>query len=160
MFSKSIINMIIYFSLFSLFSVLTYLLTNAPDVALTEACLGAGFSAAITFGGLKKIKKETGSEFVLFDDSNSKIALGAGLFLIVYIFVVYFGYDLVSGASIENFHKSFLNNYYINNTEKDVGITSFVAAILASYRGYDTMLETLVVLIAGICCWVILEYKK
>ncbi len=159
MFSKSTINIAIYFSLFSLFSVLVYLLTNSPDVAMTEACLGAGFSTAVTLSALKKIKKEIASEFVLFNDNNFFIASRTYYFLLIYIAVIYFGKDLVSEESLENFHQSFLNNYYINNTDKDIGITSIVAAILASYRGYDTMLETLVILIAGICCYVILRHK-
>lgn len=159
MFSKSIVNIVIYFSLFSLFSVLVYLLTNAPDVAMTEACLGAGFSSAITFSGLKKIREKLSSEFILFNDNNSRMLLGSVCVLIVYSVLVYIGKELVSEKSIENFHQGFLNNYYIDNTEKDVSINSIVAAILASYRGYDTMLETLVILIAGICCYVILKHK-
>ena len=160
MFSKSTINIAIYFSLFSLFSVLVYLLTNSPDVAMTEACLGAGFSTAITFSGLKKIRKELNSEFISFDDGKFLLAFRTSYFLLIYIVVIYFGKDLVSEESLENFHQSHLNKYYINNTDKDIGITSIVAAILASYRGYDTMLETLVILIAGICCCVVLKCKN
>ncbi len=51
--------------------------------------------------------------------------------------------DLVKFGSPE------FNRYYLINSQKDIGIPSVVASILASYRGYDTMLETLVVLIAG-----------
>ncbi len=51
---------------------------------------------------------------------------------------------------------------FVENTGTDVGIYSIVAAILASYRGFDTLLETTVIFIAGLSCYLIIgkEFKK
>jgi multicomponent Na+:H+ antiporter subunit B len=41
--------------------------------------------------------------------------------------------------------------YYVENTEKVAGIPNIVTAILASFRGYDTFGETIVVFTAALC---------
>ena len=50
--------------------------------------------------------------------------------------------------------------YYLENAKNDIGIPSVVAAILASYRGYDTLGETSVILIAGLAVILILAKRK
>ena len=48
----------------------------------------------------------------------------------------------------------------IKNTKSEIGINSFVAAILASYRGFDTLCETCVIFLAGISVLLILGLNK
>ena len=50
-----------------------------------------------------------------------------------------------------------VSTYYIENTMSDSGVPNMVTAVLADYRGYDTMFETIVVLIAGIAIMAILR---
>lgn len=52
---------------------------------------------------------------------------------------------------------SVVSQYYIENTMRDSGVPNMVTAVLADYRGYDTMFETVVVLIAGIAIMAILR---
>ena len=40
--------------------------------------------------------------------------------------------------------------YYLENTKKHTGIPNVVTAVLASYRGYDTLGEVTVIFTAGI----------
>ncbi|NBP72957.1 MAG: cation:proton antiporter, partial [Alphaproteobacteria bacterium] len=40
--------------------------------------------------------------------------------------------------------------YYLENTKKHTGIPNVVTAVLASYRGYDTLGEVVVIFTAGI----------
>ena len=40
--------------------------------------------------------------------------------------------------------------YYLENTKKDTGVPNVVTAVLASYRGYDTLGEVTVIFTAGI----------
>lgn len=46
--------------------------------------------------------------------------------------------------------------YYVENAYKDGHVPNFVTAVLADYRGFDTMFETCVVFIAGISIFSIL----
>jgi multicomponent Na+:H+ antiporter subunit B len=50
-----------------------------------------------------------------------------------------------------------VSHYYIENTMRDTGVPNLVTAVLADYRGYDTMFETVVVLIAGLAVMAILK---
>jgi len=42
--------------------------------------------------------------------------------------------------------------YYIEHTLEDTSVPNIVTAVLADYRGYDTMFETIVIFTAGIAC--------
>ncbi len=46
--------------------------------------------------------------------------------------------------------------YYIRKAYADAATPNMVTVVLADYRGYDTLGETLVVLTAGIACLMIL----
>ncbi|HDH05664.1 MAG TPA: DUF4040 domain-containing protein [Nitrospirae bacterium] len=49
---------------------------------------------------------------------------------------------------------------YIERSYKDTGAENFVTAVLASYRGYDTLGETTVIFTAGICVILLLRRKR
>ncbi len=42
--------------------------------------------------------------------------------------------------------------YYIEKSVEDTSVPNMVTAVLADYRGYDTMFETIVIFTAGIAC--------
>ncbi len=48
---------------------------------------------------------------------------------------------------------------YIERTEEDVGIENVVSAVLADYRGYDTLGETFVIFTAGIAVLAVLSRR-
>ncbi len=47
--------------------------------------------------------------------------------------------------------------YYIENTLAETSVPNIVTAVLADYRGFDTMFETIVIFTAGIACIFILR---
>ncbi len=50
--------------------------------------------------------------------------------------------------------------YYIENTIKDTSVPNIVTSVLADYRGYDTMFETIVIFTAGLACMLLLRTVK
>ncbi len=50
-----------------------------------------------------------------------------------------------------------VSQYFITHTYKDTKVPNIVTAVLADYRGYDTMFETVVIFAAGIAIFVILR---
>mgnify|MGYP003705828485 FL=1 len=50
-----------------------------------------------------------------------------------------------------------VSSHFINNTGVDTEVPNMVTAVLADYRGFDTMFETVVVFIAGIAVLAILK---
>lgn len=57
--------------------------------------------------------------------------------------------DLPAWGSPSSPASSYLSPYYLTNALKDTATPNVVTAILADYRGFDTMLELTVILIAG-----------
>jgi multicomponent Na+:H+ antiporter subunit B len=51
-------------------------------------------------------------------------------------------------------------SYYIRNAMRDTRTPNMVTAVLADYRGYDTLGETLVIFTAGIICALLLRKGK
>ena len=47
--------------------------------------------------------------------------------------------------------------YYIENTLKQTSVPNIVTAVVADYRGYDTMFETTVIFTAGVACFILLR---
>ena len=47
---------------------------------------------------------------------------------------------------------SHVSPYYIENTIRDTSVPNIVTSVLADYRGFDTMFETIVIFTAGIAC--------
>lgn len=50
--------------------------------------------------------------------------------------------------------------YYIEHSEEEVGIENMVSAILADYRGYDTLGETTVIFTAGVSVLFLLRRRN
>ncbi len=50
--------------------------------------------------------------------------------------------------------------YYIENTIADTSVPNIVTSVLADYRGYDTMFETIVIFTAGVACIILLRVFK
>ena len=49
---------------------------------------------------------------------------------------------------------------YLRRSEAEIGAPNVVTAVLADYRGYDTMGETVVILTAGLACVFVLKSSK
>lgn len=50
-----------------------------------------------------------------------------------------------------------LSSYYIQHSLADTAVPNIVTAVLADYRGYDTMFETAVIFTAGLACLFLLR---
>ena len=61
-FSKDLLVSIVIFMSYSLIMSLIWMLLEAPDLAITEAAVGAGVTSVIFFVTLKKIKRIDGGE--------------------------------------------------------------------------------------------------
>ncbi|MGL9726437.1 MAG: DUF4040 domain-containing protein [Wolbachia sp.] len=129
-----------------------YLIMNAPDVAITEASVGAGLSTVFTFAALSLIKNHK------VNLSHNPIILFFMLFFTVCL--SYFVIQLPDFGSHDAPIHMHVAPYYIENTEKATGIPNIVTAILASFRSYDTLGETIVVFTAALCITLILKEDK
>jgi multicomponent Na+:H+ antiporter subunit B len=51
-------------------------------------------------------------------------------------------------------------SYYIRNAYQDASTTNMVTVVLADYRGFDTLGETIVVFTAGVACMLLLRRRR
>lgn len=51
-------------------------------------------------------------------------------------------------------------SYYIRHARGDAETDNIVTVVLADYRGFDTLGETMVIFAAGVACWLILRRRR
>ncbi len=131
------------FAIFSLLSAGLFTLMDAVDVAFTEAAVGAGIATGLILGTLA-----LSADTEKIPDHRRVLPL---------IVVVVTGAALIYGtldmphygdpAAPIHHHVA---PRYIEDTPREIGIPNVVTAVLASYRGYDTLGELVVIFTAGI----------
>ncbi len=142
-FAKNILYASILSGCFSLFTVIMYLILDAPDVAMTEAAV----SVITSIFSIYTIKAAYQSPYNFEDKFKPLLFI---LCISLALALIYASNDLPPfGSQFTISHQS-AAAYYLKNTSTDIGIPSIVAAILASYRGYDTLMETVVILVGGL----------
>jgi multicomponent Na+:H+ antiporter subunit B len=146
LFSKNLIKTIMLMSAFSIISSLCYLLLDAPDVAMTEMALGTALSTCVLLNVANIIAKED----IQANIAYIRLAIAICIIITFLVLMLPILLELPQFGNPDNQIHHAASKYYIQNTMNDTGIASAVAAILASYRGYDTLGETTVILIAAL----------
>lgn len=142
----------ILLSIFSLIMASMYLIMGAPDVAMTEAAIGAGISTLLFLAVLLV----TGEQEKRYKHPYIPIFLMAitGLALVyATLGLPHFG----DPQAVANHH---VVPHYLQESQKEMGIPNVVTSILASYRGFDTMGEAFVIFTAGISVLMLLGGGK
>lgn len=156
--SRLAIFKVIYFAIFSNLVCLTYLLLDAPDVAMTEAAIGVCVSIVILILFVQKCKPDSRKKYHKFD--YKRFIYSSLSILVLFLLFEELNSVLPNYGDPLSPVNSNDSSYYIENTMNQTKVPAFVAAILASYRGFDTMGETIVVLIAGLGFMLIMAEKK
>jgi len=128
---------------FSLLSALLFVVLDAVDVAFTEAAVGAGISTVLMLGTLaltsRMEKRNTHAPWLPL--------LVVGMTGAV---MIYGTLDMPNFGDANAPAMTHVSPEYIARSPEEIGVPNIVTAILASYRGYDTLGETAVVFTAGI----------
>ncbi|KAF8818247.1 hydrogen gas-evolving membrane-bound hydrogenase subunit E [Rickettsia endosymbiont of Cardiosporidium cionae] len=154
--SSSMLESITILSMFSVFISFVYLLLDAPDVAMTEVSIASCISTCVLLNMVKVVGN------IKYIKSKKLIRKKVALVLCICLICIlsFAGKDLPQFAAVDSNVQNYMTEYYIQNTKNEIGISSIVAAILASYRGYDTLGETIVILIAGLSVLIILSSNR
>lgn len=128
---------------FSLLSALLFIAMDAVDVAFTEAAVGAGISTVLMLGTIALTARTEKRP------SHSSI-LPLVVVVVTGAVLIYGTVDMPPfGVADAPIHLHVAPEY-IERTPTEIAIPNIVTAILASYRGYDTLGEVAVVFTAGI----------
>lgn len=140
--SRNLFGVVILSGLYSFLMATVLVAMDAVDVAMTEASVGAGVSTVLLLGALFLCKSEE-AQPVHRPWLPLAVSLSVGALLV-------YGTLGLPEFSDPNapIHQHVVPRY-LNEMKKEVDVPNVVTAVLASYRGYDTLGETTVVFTAG-----------
>ncbi len=130
-------------SIYSLLAAALFVVLDAVDVAFTEAAVGAGISIILALGTLALTCGEQKPRPVLATGPLLVVLLTGGMLIYGTLDMPYYG-DPEAAA-----HTGVASRY-LQDSANEVGPPNVVTSVLASYRGYDTLGETVVIFAAGI----------
>ena len=145
--SVDLFKAIVLFIAFGLVMALVWVRLNAPDIALAEAAIGAGLTGALLLAAYAKLRTASPDTDV---DNASRVRsipfiLISVLTLLLTAALGYAVWTLPSdGAG--------LGNDVAANLDRS-GVSNPVTAVLLNFRGYDTLLEVMVLLLALLGAW-------
>ena len=130
-------------SIYSLLAATMFVVLDAVDVAFTEAAVGAGISTVLFLGTLaltSRLEKAPGHSRLI--PLFVVTVTGAAL--------IFGSLDMADyGDPTAPIHKHVAPKYLAEGAQK-TGVPNIVTAVLASYRGYDTLGEVTVIFTAGV----------
>jgi multicomponent Na+:H+ antiporter subunit B len=134
---------VMLFGIFSLLSAAVFVVLDAVDVAFTEAAVGAGVSTILMLATLA------------LTDSRQRPPRGRALAPLAAaaatgLLLLYGTSDLPPVGDASASAHGHVAPRYIEASPIEVGVPNMVTAVLASYRGYDTLGEVTVIFTAGV----------
>jgi len=139
---RSLFAAVMLFGIFSLLSATLFVVSDAVDVAFTEAAVGAGIATVLMLATLTLTGAvETPHRHPL---RHALIVVATGLALL------YGTLDMPRYADPNAPPHTHVAPRYIERGQAETGAPNLVTAVLASYRGYDTLGEVVVIFTAGV----------
>lgn len=129
------------------------LLLDAPDVAFTEASVGAGISTILALATLALTTRKAKAPV-------RRPALPLLVVAVTGAALVYGTLDMPHFGDPEAPANNYPHPSYVERAEHDIHVPNVVTAVLASYRGYDTLGETVVIFTAGIAVLALLRGSR
>lgn len=144
---------VMFTGIYSFLSASWMLNLDAPDVAFTEAAVGAGISTVLMLSTLALTGFKQGRSGVRILPLLAVVATG-GILIYGTLDMHHFGDP---NAPVQVYPKE----SFVQKSQPDMhGLPNVVTALLASYRGYDTLGETAVIFTAGTAVLLILRREK
>lgn len=148
-FIRDLFAVIMLFGIYSLLSAGFFLTLDAPDVALTEAAIGAGIAPILMLGTLALTRKKSETEPQAKKSIHTK-ALPLVVVTLTGAALIYATFDMPYFSDPQAPAHNHVAPRYIGDSAKETGIPNIVTSVLASYRGFDTLGEVFVIFTAGI----------
>ncbi|MCF6217413.1 MAG: DUF4040 domain-containing protein [Gammaproteobacteria bacterium] len=140
--SRDLFKAIVLFVAFGLLMALAWVRLDAPDVALAEAAIGAGLTGALLMAALAKLPSRDTSESLADEKGYWLLRLTLLLVAVGLGSVVLSLPESAPGLGAE-----------IASNLASSGVNNPVTAVLLNFRGYDTLLELMVLLLALLGVW-------
>ena len=139
---RNLFGVVVLFGIYSFLMATVLVALDAVDVAMTEAAVGAGVSTILLLGALHL----TGG---MEAKALRRPLLPLAVSIAVAAVLVYGMSGLPAFSDPQAPIHAHVAPRYLEESLKETGVPNVVTAVLASYRGYDTLGETVVVFTAG-----------
>jgi multicomponent Na+:H+ antiporter subunit B len=150
---RNLFAAVVLFGIYSFLMATVLVALDAVDVAMTEASVGAGISTVLLLGALHLSRGEEARPL-------HRPWLPLGLATLIGGMLVYGTLGLPAFSDPQAPMHQHVEPRYLGEGAKEVGIPNIVTAVLASYRGYDTLGETIVVFTAGVGVIALLRRRR
>jgi len=141
--ARNLFASVMLMGIFSLLMAAVFFLLDAADVALTEAAVGAGISTVLMLSALALTAEDEQLPRRRNLLAMLVVAVTAGT-------ILYATFDKPALGDPQAPVHQHVAPEYIELTRELIDIPNIVTAVLASFRGYDTLGEVMVVFTAGI----------
>lgn len=143
---RDVFTAVMLFGIYSLVSASLFMVLAAADVAFTEAAVGAGISTILMLATLGLVGRDKEKPLV-----KKKISLlPLAIVSVTGATLVYGIVDLPPFGAADNPVHTHVAPRYIFESMSEIDVPNLVTAVLASYRGFDTLGEVVVIFTAGI----------
>lgn len=140
---RNLFSVVVLAGVYSFLMATVLVALDAVDVAMTEASVGAGISTVLLLGALYLCGGEEAKPI-------TRPWLPLVVTLVIVGALVYGTLGLPAFSDPTAPIHTHVVTRYLEQGPKETGVPNVVTAVLASYRGYDTLGEVVVVFTAGI----------
>lgn len=152
--TEGLLTMVMVFAVYSFLMATLFVVMDAPDVAFTEAAVGSGISTVLMLVTLSLTKTR-------YEKPVRKLQWRALVMVTAMGCAILYGISDIAapgdGNAPVNVHVA---DHYIAHGQNETGVPNLVTAVLASYRGFDTLGETVVIFTAGIGVMLLLGRRR
>ncbi len=151
---RNLFAVVMLLSAYSALMGMTFAVMGSVDVAFMEVVVGTSMSTVFFIGLMRWVNH---NELSLHTGRRRLLALlpatGFGAILLYGVNALPAYGDPSAPAHVH------VSPYYAANNMADMATPNVVAAVLADYRGFDTMIESAVVVSAVLGCLLVLKYR-
>jgi multicomponent Na+:H+ antiporter subunit B len=140
---RSLFGVVIMASIYSFLMATLLIALDAVDVAMTEASVGAGVSTVILLATLHLVKTREAAP-------PPRDLASLALALVIGAALVWGTLSLPSFGTADAVIHTHVAPRYLADSVRETMVPNIVTAVLADWRGYDTLGETTVIFTAGI----------
>ena len=139
---KDLFAVVMLAGIYGLLSASLFVVMDAVDVAFTEASVGAGIATLLML------------TTITMTGRNEHALRHRPLLALVVVFVtgsllIYGTLDMPYYGSAQAPVHGLVADHYLNDSMQEIGVPNVVTSVLASYRGFDTFGEVVVIFTAG-----------
>ena len=150
---RNLFAVVVLSGIYSLLSAGLFVTLDAPDVAFTESAVGVGVATVLMLGALTLVGHEEKAP------TRTRM-LPLAIVIVTGLILVYGMSDVPPFGDPTNPIHQHVVPRYLEEQPNEIAVDNVVSAVLASYRGYDTMGETAVIFTAGVGVLVLLGSRR